>query len=224
LTLFIGHIKLNDENGQLILSLLSHLQVFIGSKEPIISLPFEPYKKWVEVNWVTSIWWFTSILKVTLDIEQQWLPKLARINDAMIMDTAPQYNFSPTQLHQINSNRIYLQVLMISNITSANSHSILPCIIQGQRIHDCRSSLQWPYSACPIDWTAWQLLLQHLVQGNTLLSPLGEWLNNPHQHWEWFYCLSEDTVFHHSITDSTWCRFHKQQSRIPYARRTHKIS
>jgi len=77
LTLFIGHVKLNDEDGQLILSLLSHLQVFIGSKEPVLSLHFEPYKKWVDINWVTSIWWFTSILKVTLDIEQQWLPKLA---------------------------------------------------------------------------------------------------------------------------------------------------
>jgi hypothetical protein len=159
LTLFIGHIKLNDENGQLNLSLLSHLQVFICFQEPVLSLPFEPYKKWVEVNWVTSIWWFTSILTVTLDIEQQWLPKLARINDAMIMDTALQYNFSPTQLHQINSCHIYLQVLMISDITSANGRSILPCITQGQRIHDRRSSLQWPYSARPIDWTAWQLLL-----------------------------------------------------------------
>jgi hypothetical protein len=81
----------------------------------------------------------------------------------MIMDTALQHNFSPTQLHQINSCRIYLQVLMISDITSADGRSILPCMIQGQRVQDRKSSLQWPYSPRPIEWTAWCILLQHLA-------------------------------------------------------------
>jgi hypothetical protein len=45
LTLFIGHIKLNDENGQLILSLISHQQLFIGSSAPLFKLPFKTYQK-----------------------------------------------------------------------------------------------------------------------------------------------------------------------------------
>jgi hypothetical protein len=84
LTLFIGHIKLKDENGQLILSLISHQQLFLGSSTSIFKLPFKTYQKWVDPNWVISIWWFTSSISLILDVENQWLPRLARENNAML--------------------------------------------------------------------------------------------------------------------------------------------
>jgi hypothetical protein len=55
LTLFIGHLQLTDENGQMILSLISHLQLFVSSATSFWSLPFSHYIKWVETKWVTSI-------------------------------------------------------------------------------------------------------------------------------------------------------------------------
>jgi hypothetical protein len=67
LLLFVGHIKLRDENGLLILSLLSHLKVYIGTIHPILTLPFSCYIKWVDMNWITSIWYFKSMLAVTID-------------------------------------------------------------------------------------------------------------------------------------------------------------
>jgi hypothetical protein len=85
---------------------VKHLQVFIGSATPVLSLPFTSYQKWVEINWVTSIWWFTSSLGIIFDVEDQWIPHLARQNDQMIMDMALTFNFNPTQYHQINSCRI----------------------------------------------------------------------------------------------------------------------
>jgi hypothetical protein len=36
LTFFIGHLKLDDDSGKIIWSLISHLQVFIGSATPIL--------------------------------------------------------------------------------------------------------------------------------------------------------------------------------------------
>jgi hypothetical protein len=78
LTLFMGHLKLADENGKLILSLLSHLQLYIGTAQPALSLPFSRYIKWVDMNWLTSIWWFTSSLKIILEVENQWIINTAR--------------------------------------------------------------------------------------------------------------------------------------------------
>jgi hypothetical protein len=97
LTLFIGHLKLADENGQMILSLISHLQLFVGSATSFWSLPFSRYIKWVETNWVTSIWWFLSSLRIALQLEDQWMPRIARKGDAAITDVMLQYNFTLLQ-------------------------------------------------------------------------------------------------------------------------------
>jgi len=38
LTLFIGHLQLTDENGQMILSLISHLQLFVSLVTTLLAL------------------------------------------------------------------------------------------------------------------------------------------------------------------------------------------
>jgi hypothetical protein len=44
--------------------------------------------------------------------------------------------------------------------------------------------------------------LQHLVQGNTLKSPLGKWIDNPHQQWEWFYNPANNILY--QCKSSAW--------------------
>jgi hypothetical protein len=50
LTLLVGHLKLQDENSNLILSILSHLQLYIGSTNPVMTLPFNRYQKWIDLD------------------------------------------------------------------------------------------------------------------------------------------------------------------------------
>jgi hypothetical protein len=76
---------------------LSHLQVCIGSALPVLSLQFTKYQKWIDLDWVTSIWWFTPIMGLQLEVENQWVPKLARTSDRMIMDVVLDYNFTLLQ-------------------------------------------------------------------------------------------------------------------------------
>ena len=73
LQLFIGHLNLGDENGQLILSLLTHLQLRVGSSMPVLPLPYGTYGPWVEQDWMTSVWWFTTQTHSQLEVENQWL-------------------------------------------------------------------------------------------------------------------------------------------------------
>ncbi len=108
-----------------------------------------------------------------LDIEHQWVPKVNHAHDSMIMDLAIQYNFTASDIKQINLCRIYLQVLMLSDITTANGHRILPCILQGHRDVHRASNLEWPRSERPQNWSAWSRLLQHFRTGGRLSQPLG---------------------------------------------------
>jgi hypothetical protein len=175
----------------------------MGSIHPILTLPFSRYIKWVDMNWITSTWYLTSMLAVTIEVESQWVPKLARQGDAMIMDIVLQYNFSPAQQRQINHCRLYLQILLLSDITSANGGLLLPEISLGQCLPARHSDLQWPDFQRPPDWSAWHMLLQYISHSNRLLHPLGDWLLTPHQKWEWFHDSETNAGFFLSADGTT---------------------
>jgi hypothetical protein len=52
----IGHVKLQDKISQQIFCQLTYLQLIVGSTTPIFQLPFPVYKKWIDRNWLVSIW------------------------------------------------------------------------------------------------------------------------------------------------------------------------
>ncbi len=146
LTLLIGHLKLGDENGQLILSLLGHLQLYIGSLTPVLTLPFSRYQRVIEPTWITSLWPFTSESHITVDVEHQWLPSLAHVGDLAIMDLVHTMNFMPIQCNSIYQCRIYLQVLLLLDITTADDKRLLLEYISGYCSTDRISTLEWPNS------------------------------------------------------------------------------
>lgn len=56
LKLLIGHIKLGDNIGNLIFIAMSHLQLHMGSETPFFDCSYPTNSKWVEHNWLISIW------------------------------------------------------------------------------------------------------------------------------------------------------------------------
>jgi hypothetical protein len=188
LKLLLGHLKLKDSNSSLIKCNLFYLQLYVGSSTPYFHLPFSRYVKWIPSTWLTSIWKFVSQIRLTIDIEDYWVPKHTRLNDAMIMDTALTYDFSPQQLIQLNICHIYLQVFTISDIATADGCHLLPEVISGHISVDRSSMLHWPIFPRPPNscWRIWRDFLQYLTRGHRLYQPLGSWISAPHQEWEWY--------------------------------------
>lgn len=164
LKFLVGHLKLADETGQLIQISLSHLQIHIGCATPVLRLAFAPYAKWIDNSWLTSIWKHASLLSIGIDIGDQWIPTVSRVHDDMIMDMVLQYNFFPNSLRQINMCHLYLQVLSISDIVSADGLSLLPMAVKGERDSHRVSKLHWLQQQCPPDavWALWDLFLSHI--------------------------------------------------------------
>ncbi len=208
LKFLVGHLKLADDTGLICIS-LSHLQIYTGSATPVLSLAFAPYAKWIDSSWLTSVWKYTSQLKIGIDIEDQWTPIVCRLHDALIMDVVLQFNFSPKSLLQINLYRLYLQVLTISDIVSADGITRLPTTAKGEQAPHRVSSLYWPQQQRPpaAAWAQWNLFLSHISTRGQLHQCLGDWVAQPHQQWEWFYGKGLQYVFHYNKPTKTWLEF-----------------
>lgn len=88
ITLLIGHINKGDDISQQILILISNVQLYLMISRKFFILPFKTNESWALHSCITSIWQFTSSLKVTVDVKKHWCPPLPRQHDAMLMDLA----------------------------------------------------------------------------------------------------------------------------------------
>jgi hypothetical protein len=84
LKLFFGHLKLQDDTGNLLLVLLSELQLHIGTAHPILSAPYAPYAKLTDQNWLTSLRKFLSVARMQFDIEHLWWLDVTREHDHLL--------------------------------------------------------------------------------------------------------------------------------------------
>jgi hypothetical protein len=66
----VGHIKMGDEVGQLLLSLITHTQMQVGSVTPFFKLAYPRYVKWIDSTWIMDVWKFTNQAKVVIDVEK----------------------------------------------------------------------------------------------------------------------------------------------------------
>jgi hypothetical protein len=75
-------------------------------------------------------------------------------------------------MRRLNQCRLYLQVTLLSEITLANGHNILPSYIQGNKHANQRSLLTWPRQDRP-PLKAWQEWTKRLTQASLLHLPEG---------------------------------------------------
>jgi len=131
LHLLLGHVRLQDETGRLIKIDLSYVQLLSGSATFVLNRPYNEYT-WLEWGWVTSLWKFISQTQLTFIFPAHWLPKPSRQGDLLLMDYFIALRLQPAVLGTLNRCRVYLQVLTLSDITSADGSYILPEANLGQ--------------------------------------------------------------------------------------------
>ena len=85
-------------------------------------------------------------------------------------------------LCSLNTCRIYLQVLTMADISTADRKLILPEVKNGKRPSFRSSTLQWLTQGRPLkeDWKHWRHYLQFLETNSKLLPPLGDWQTSHH--------------------------------------------
>ena len=189
LTSFVGHSNAADKTSKLLGISLSYLQLAVGVCSSVLTLPYHSYSTWIDSYWLTSFWRFLCKSQITLELSTQWIPSLARIDDIALMEHFVNVGYPASQLAQLNRCRLYLQVITLADIVSADGSFILPDAFIGVPLSDRKSALKWPNQQRPPskDWAVWSSALKCLQPRNKLLRPLGTWLiSNPHQNWLWY--------------------------------------
>jgi len=181
LHLFLGHLRLQDDIGSLIsidlgyIQLLSECKNFFLNKNPAIST-------WVPSGWPTSLWEFTHKVDIQIDYPTQWLPKLSREHNLHLMPFFQTHRLKKGDLTLLNTCRLYLKVITLSDITSADGTYILQKVKSGTPIQGLTSNLDWPNQGKPTyrSWMLWRQLLSMLEERGKLIQPLGKWIDSAH--------------------------------------------
>ena len=217
----VGHVKLGDNVGQMILSLITQTQLQVGSVMPLFHLPYPEYARWIDSTWITDVWKFTHRAKITVDIEHTWIPTVIRQGDIAIMDLALTFNLDDSQLRSINICRLFLQAITVSDLVTAKGDKLLPSVLSGEKELNRVSHLDWPVIPRPPSscWRTWRLFLQYFSRGKILHTSLGRWVGTPHFEWRWFRD-SHEIVWEYSLETTQWFTYTAELSPLRRTRQT----
>jgi hypothetical protein len=160
LRLFLGHLRIQDRTGQLIFIDMSYIQLLLGIGTLFFNKD-ETQFKWGETGWLQSLWSFTTRYSLKFLYPNGWVPSKPRSQDQFLMEVFQQHRPSVTDMKALNRCRLYLNILTISDITTAEGRTIDHNIKKGQKLADRESTLLWPTQGkpSPKDWQEWK---QHL--------------------------------------------------------------
>jgi hypothetical protein len=113
-----------------------------------------------------------------------------------------------TELRALNRCRLYLQVIYLSDISSADGRCILDECRLGNRPHNRQSTLKWPIQpkSPATAWKIWTTALAALHIHGRLHKPLMEWIYASHQTWYCYLCPSTQSVFR-NVHGKAWTKY-----------------
>lgn len=208
LHLLLGHLCLQDKTAKLLLIDISYLQLLVGSSTLFLNLQYSKYANFTDQGWLITVWKFLNKVNMHLHIRQAFNPVPPRQHDSCIMDYCIQHYSDCTTLRTINRCRIYLQVIFLSDICSADGTLILPECIGGSRPKNRKSILEWPVQPRPPQpaWRIWSTMLAALHVNNNLHNPLGKWTSPTYQKWHSLYHPTTHDIYHET-TENNWMRY-----------------
>jgi hypothetical protein len=215
LTLFTGHLRAYDKSSKLLHISLSYLQLSVGSATNVLILPSSIYHRWTDSIWLSSLWAFLSKVKLHISVSNHWIPELSRHHDVVLMDYFVAEEFSASALGTLNRCWLYLQVITLADIFSADGTCIIPDVLQGIPLQDRRSTLFWPCQQRPPKsaWDIWMSALRSLQPKNRLTQPLGEWIStNLNQDWFWYKDCSLPNLYYKHPSTSQWAIYKGTQN------------
>ena len=198
--IFLTHINQNTQVGTSLLLCLEDIQLEVGITEHLFDLPFHEYGHLTQNSWIRHLWkecWKHNIkLKGTYN-----KPKLQRENDICLMQQLIGHNnFTKKQIAAINRCRIYLQALTLSDIANGTGSFVTKMAYEGIKDQHRKSKWIWPNQAKPQkkDWRLWKDAIEMIwTQTGTrrIRNELGDWIEEPHQHYNWNYSPSQDKLY-----------------------------
>ena len=178
--LIVGSLRLGDTVGKLLSIQLTWIQLIAGIETPI--LDEKKSLKYVPTGWITTLRDKLRPLKIDIEIENVWVPRIQRENDWCIMEYV-QKSLPELMWNSINLCRLYLQAVTLVDITTFDGTTVALEVYEVKKAYR-DSRLKFPISTRPRkeDRNQWIYFLCHLINSwRELYVPLGKWLQVPYQ-------------------------------------------
>lgn len=121
-----------SEAGKLMLLTVKYSQIEAGISEPLLEYP-DIHLLYVTSSWVMSIRQFLSQHNTTVTLTDTLKVELRGATDTCIMDPKLLIRYTPLQQKDINLVRLHLQVITLSDITTADGADVCSYMLQGSR-------------------------------------------------------------------------------------------
>ena len=185
------------EAGRLLRIAVSWAQLYAGVSYGIFENTAVPLPH-LQCKWLLSVRAYLSTIMATLDLDETYVPETQRENDSYIMDHVLRAGLGDAEIERINYCRLYLQVVTVSDIATADGTRIENSMFWGERDH-ARLKTKWVKinQECPVDptsWTAWRNALKRFSDNKQLNQPLGNWTRKPSElRMDWNFFLDKET-------------------------------
>lgn len=115
-----------------------------------------------------------------------------------------QHGFSGMTLRQMNRCRLALCVIFLSDIVTAGGRHLEHWALRDRQ--GWQSSIKFAREEpSHRDWNLWDSFWTGWLNRNrSIPTPLGRWLHNSHQKWNWFYNAQENLLWEH--TERGWAK------------------
>ena len=190
---FLKNVRNGTRLGKLFRIVCENLQLFTGIKENILDTKVD-WTQWAPNGWVPNLWHGLNkmnggIMTIFKTHSEQ------RVHDKHLMNIFYERDLSANELELINSCRLYLKVILLSDICDYFGTTIDIRVLECNPIRN--SVLDWPIQREPTP-KAKKLWKQHLMnlcsEDNVLRFPLGRWTTGSHQIWNYSLELNSNTL------------------------------
>ena len=190
--------------SQLALIMISWGQCLAGIGDPILTNTTTPLPHLEPMTWLPSVRQFLLEIECTIEISQPFLPNLQRDNDCFLMDQAISAGFTGKDLRLLNACRLFLGVVLLSDIATLDGKHISPNAINGIKstVSEPKGLLPYQSKPGPQSWALWRRFLRTFTgpgrTNSTLSTSLGRWLHtgtSTHRLWHQYLSKATSELF-----------------------------
>ena len=168
--------------GKLLRATYAWAQFCAGVGWSILSKPETPLK-YLESVWLASLRHYLASIRANIELTHPFLPEPQRENDVFLMDVAIRHaKFRPVELRRINYCRMFLNVVLLSDITTAGGDKIETAMYHGNPQESVSTTTHHEVTQSNPNgkaWKAWRKLMHLFCNRHTLKLKhdyLGAWL------------------------------------------------
>jgi hypothetical protein len=188
------HFGCSTMTGRFMRISYSLLLVELGLSFQPLQVDYGKLNHLVTHTWMKMLWEKVSMFGIIVTTPLA-LGRFPREGDDFMMQVILQDGYNSNEVKRINSVRVSMQVLFISDILTASGHMIAPDILSPRPRGETRSSMRWPNEQPTLsDMTLWRNAMQVICLSRCLGRGVGRFVKQTHRIWKWHWNSDRSTL------------------------------